>query len=165
MIRKLQHYISHDAHPIVQFIKYGVSGGIATGTNLIILYILAAWVWPCLTEDDMVRSLLNLPIAENLNEQLRATRAFCCNIPAFILSNGVAYLLNILFVFRGGRHHWFIEVALFYLVSGISFAIGVSLQSLLISQLAISTSAAFGANILAALLINFAVRKFFIFKG
>ncbi len=164
MTRHLRRLLSHDAHPLVQFIKYGISGGIATGSNLVILYVLASWVWPCLTADDRIRGLLSLPDAGALAPDVRATRAFLCNVPAFLLSNGVAYVMNILFVFKPGRHPWFIEVGLFYLVSGLSFGVGVGLQSVLIRYLQLTTSAAFGANILSALLINFAVRKYLIFK-
>jgi len=164
MIDAIKRHLSHDAHPLVQFLKYAISGGIATATNIVILYALASWVWPCLTAGDTVRSLLGLPVAEALDPADRALRAFFCNVPAFLVSNGAAYVLNILFVFKSGRHHWALEIALFYLVSGISFAIGVSLQSALIRYLGLTTSLAFGANIASALLINFAVRKFLIFK-
>lgn len=165
MLTLIKKHLSHDAHPLVQFIKYGIAGGIATAANLVILYALAAWAWPCLTEGDAVRSFLHLPVAEALAPAARATRAFLCNVPAFLVSNGVAYVMNILFVFKPGRHHWAVEVALFYVVSGVSFGVGVSIQSLLIRYLGLTTSAAFGANIISALLINYAMRKFVIFKG
>lgn len=161
----LRPWLTHDAHPFIQFIKYGLSGGCATVTNIVVLYIFSIWVWPCLTQDDPVRSLLNLPAADGISQSVRALRSVLCNVPAFLISNAVAYLLNILFVFKAGRHHWAVEIALFYAVSGIAFALGTALQWLLIHFFGLTTSAAIGANILTAVMINYAVRKYIIFKG
>jgi putative flippase GtrA len=82
-----------------------------------------------------------------------------------VVSNLVCYLINIAWVFEPGRHHWLVEISLFYLVSGISFAIGTGLQTWLIAQFGLQTTLAFGANLVTALLINYAMRKFVIFKG
>ena len=42
----------------------------------------------------------------------------------FLVSNFVAYMLNVMFVFKPGRHSKLKEFGLFYLVSGIAFEIG-----------------------------------------
>ena len=84
---------------------------------------------------------------------------------AFIISNLVAYLLNIYWVFVPGRYYWMIEIGLFYLVSGAAIVMGTTLMGLLIRRFGMLTTYAFGANILAALMINYAMRKFFIFNG
>jgi putative flippase GtrA len=84
---------------------------------------------------------------------------------AFIVSNLVAYLLNIYWVFVPGRYYWMIEIGLFYLVSGAAIVMGTALMGLLIRRFGMLTTYAFGANILAALMINYAMRKFFIFNG
>jgi putative flippase GtrA len=77
----------------------------------------------------------------------------------------LCYILNRLFVFKPGRHRWVVEFLLFFSVSGVSAALGTALQSVLIGRYGIETTPAFGANILCALLINYAMRKFVIFKG
>ena len=87
------------------------------------------------------------------------------NDVAFIVSNLVAYLLNIYWVFVPGRYYWMIEIGLFYLVSGAAIVMGTALMGLLIRRFGMLTTYAFGANILAALMINYAMRKFFIFNG
>ena len=92
-------------------------------------------------------------------------RALGDNVVAFILSNLTAYILNILWVFKGGRHHWLVEIGLFYAVSGVSLFIGMGLQTWLIASQGMSTTVAFFVNVLTSLMINYAMRKFVIFKG
>jgi putative flippase GtrA len=110
------------------------------------------------------------------------------NTLAFLLSNMVAYILNILWVFESGRYyppldlalnklgliqratlracaHRTVEVLLFYAVSGISIAIGTFLMGVLINRWHYTTTVAFGAECVIAALVNFALRKFMIFKG
>jgi putative flippase GtrA len=84
---------------------------------------------------------------------------------AFMIANMVAYILNIKFVFKPGRHHWLVEVGLFYAVSGVSMVLGTLLMWWLIRQFSMSTDIAFFANIVTAVLINYAMRKYVIFKG
>jgi putative flippase GtrA len=84
---------------------------------------------------------------------------------AFILSNFVAYLINIYWVFVPGRHHWIVQIGLFYVVSGVAIAVGTAVMGFLIRRFGMLTTHAFGANIFAGLMINYAMRKFFIFNG
>ena len=87
------------------------------------------------------------------------------NLVAFLFSNLTAYLLNIFWVFKAGRHHWLLEIGLFYLVSGISVVLGSTLMGYLIHHFGLVTTQAFGANVLTSLLINYMLRKYVIFKG
>jgi putative flippase GtrA len=87
------------------------------------------------------------------------------NVVAFLFSNLTAYLINIFWVFESGRHNRIREILYFYLVSGVSVFIGSSIMGLLIHQFGVMTTIAFGANAVVSLLINFALRKYFIFKG
>ena len=84
---------------------------------------------------------------------------------AFVISNLVGYIINIYWVFVPGRHHWIVEIGLFYLVSGFAIVIGTGLMGLLIRRFGLLTTYAFGSNLFAALMINYAARKFFIFSG
>ena len=156
-------FLRHDAGPVSQFIKYGMAGGVATAVNIGLFYLLGWRLLPCLTEDDIMVRLLNVAPAA-VPEARRALNAAIANTAAFLISNAVAYILNVMFVFKGGRHRWLVEIGLFYAVSGISFAVGVSLQSLLIARYDVMTTVAFGTNILSALMINFLVRKYLIFR-
>jgi putative flippase GtrA len=87
------------------------------------------------------------------------------NVIAFLFSNMVAYLINSFWVFERGRHSLLVEVVLFYLVSGISMAIGTVLMGLLIRRLHLLTTFAFGANLVSAVMINYVMRKYLIFLG
>lgn len=164
MIATIKRQLGHDAHPLVQFLKYGVAGGMATGVNILVFFLCGWFLLPCLTQDDITVRLLGLT-APAIPQGARAFNAACCNALGFVISNIFCYALNRMFVFKPGRHHWVMEFALFFAVSGISWVIGTAIQTLLIARAGAQTTLAFGANIIAALLINFAMRKFVIFKG
>jgi len=119
---------------------------------------------PCLQPEDFFVRLLHLTMPA-ISDEMRGRNAIVANTFAFLISNFVAYLLNIWFVFRSGRHHRLVELGLFYAVSGVSFVIGTSLMGWLILHFGMMTTLAFGGNIIAAILINFVMRKFVIFKG
>ena len=108
--------------------------------------------------------LLKLPI-QKLDNTTRSRNSVKANGVAFVISNLVAYLINVYWVFVPGRYHWVVEIGLFYLVSGISIVIGTGLMVFLIRRFDMLTTYAFGANIFTAIMINYAMRKFFIFKG
>ncbi|MCL1888377.1 MAG: GtrA family protein, partial [Kiritimatiellaeota bacterium] len=144
-------------------------GAAATGVGFILFYVFAAWLWPCLTEDDFVRRLLDLPVMKTDAgidaDALRGSRAKWCNILGFVLSNAVAYATNVWLVFKPGRHKWYVELLLFYAASSVAALIGSFGMEFLIKRFGLMTTLAFAANIVAAFMINYAMRKFVIFKG
>ncbi len=149
---------------LIQFIKYGLAGGLATVTHIAVFH-LAAWkLFPALQPKDHLVRLLALHLRP-IEEHHRARNSMICNVLAFLVSNMVAYITNVLWVFQAGRHPFIIEIALFYCVSGLSILIGTLLMGLLIKRFGMLTTYAFAANIVSAVLINYAVRKFFIFQG
>jgi putative flippase GtrA len=152
------------AGPLIQFIKYGISGGLATITHIIVFHILAWKIFPALQRDDLFVSLLGLSYQE-VDIATRSFNSMLSNSAAFICSNTVAYIVNIYWVFKPGRHNKLIEISLFYLVSGISVVIGTILMGFLISYYNMQTTYAFTSNLFTAVLINYAMRKFYIFKG
>ncbi len=155
---------STEAGPLLQFIKYGVSGGVATGVHIVIFHLLAWLVFPALQENDLAVKLFDLSVAP-IDDTTRSFNSMMANGSAFICSNMVAYILNVLFVFESGRHNRLVEIGMFYLVSGISMVIGTAIMGFLISHYHMQTTIAFSANIVSAVMINYAMRKFFIFKG
>jgi putative flippase GtrA len=161
LVRK---YLGHDTHPLVQFVKYGIAGGLATATSIAVFFLCGWFLLPCLTPDDPLVRLLGLA-APAIPTATRVWNAIWCNAIGFTVSNVLCYILNRLFVFKPGRHRWVVEFLLFFSVSGVSAALGTALQSVLIGRYGIETTPAFGANILCALFINYAMRKFVIFKG
>ena len=100
---------------------------------------------------------------EPLDDATRSRNSMWGNGMAFVISNLVAYVINIYWVFVPGRYPWIVEIALFYLVSGVSIAIGTALMGFLIRRFGILTTYAFGSNIFTAVMINYALRKYVIF--
>jgi putative flippase GtrA len=155
---------SRQAGPLVQFVKYGISGGIATAVHIALFSLMAWWVLPALTDRELVVRLFHVDVPA-MADGVRARNAALDNLVAFVFSNLTAYLLNILWVFHRGRHHWLVEIGLFYAVSGFSMLIGTLLQTWLIAAFGLTTTTAFVANMVTSLLINYAMRKFVIFRG
>lgn len=149
---------------LIQFIKYALGGAAATVVHITFFHLFAWKFFPALQADDWAVKALKLPVAE-LGDQERSRNSMLDNFLAFLISNVAAYLINIWWVFTPGRHRWFVELGLFYAVSGLSMAIGTALMGLLIRRYGMRTTYAFGANLVSAVLINYAARKFFIFQG
>jgi putative flippase GtrA len=149
---------------LIQFIKYGLAGGLATVVHICVFHLVAWKLFPALQENDHAVRLLNLKIRP-INEYQRARNSMISNTIAFLISNLVAYITNILWVFQPGRHPFIIEILLFYAVSGISVLIGTMLMGILIRRFGMLTTYAFVTNIITAVMINYAMRKFFIFHG
>ncbi|NCA82388.1 MAG: GtrA family protein [Opitutae bacterium] len=158
------HYLSHDAPPFVQFVKYGLAGGIATVAHILMFFLAGFFLFPCVSAEDPLVKLFGLATPAVV-EALRARHAVYSNMAAFLVSNTVCYIINRLFVFRPGRHPIAIEFLLFLAVSAVSMLVGTTLMGVLIKQFAMQTTYAFGANILSSLAINYVMRKFFVFKG
>ena len=154
---------------MLQFIKYAIVGGIATGVNIVAFFLAGWFLFPCLTESDILVRLLrrlrgNIPLPAP-SEGRRAANAIKCNIVAFFISNTVCYILNRLFVFTPGQHTVLVEALLFFAVSAASLLVGTAFQTLLIKKANMQTTFAFSANLVASLAINFVMRKFVVFKG
>ena len=144
----IRHLISHDAHPIVQFLKYGFAGGIATLTFSAVFAWLTATHFP--VEGD---SKFNYTIA---------------SLIAFFPSNIVAYIMNILWVFKPGRHSRLVEVMMFLAASAFAFVIGTLIGQVMVNKFDLVGPlrfAALGISIVASVMVNYACRKFIIFKG
>ena len=150
--------------PLVQFIKYGIAGGIATVVHVSLFYFCAFKFLPALNQGDALAGLMHLHLPE-VSDVIRARNSVIDNLVAFIFSNLTAYLINIVWVFESGRHNRVVEIGFFYLVSGISTFIGSALMGFLIGRFGITTTVAFGVNVIVSLLINFVLRKRLIFKG
>jgi putative flippase GtrA len=160
----IDQFLGNEAGNVVQFIKYAISGCIATSTHIIVFHLVAWKMFFALQADDWFVRLLNLPI-QNLDDTTRSRNSMKGNGVAFLFSNLVAYLINIYWVFVPGRYNWIIEISLFYLVSGVAIVIGTALMGFLIRHFGMLTTYAFGSNVFVALMINYVMRKFFIFSG
>lgn len=182
-----EQFSQRKASSSIQFIKYAICGGAATAVHIVIFYLLSWLVLPAISEQDIFVRLAQLSPSA-ISDALRARNAMINNGLAFIFSNLTAYLLNIIWVFESGRRyppvdftldlmgfsphaalrsgvHRTVEVILFYAVSGIAMVVGTVLLGVLINNLHLTTTTAFGVEVVVAVLINYALRKFVIFKG
>lgn len=180
-------FTQREASPSIQFIKYAICGGGAVTVHVITFFLLAWLVIPALNAEDVLVKLFHLSYTP-ISDGLRARNAMINNGLAFLVSNMVAYLLNILWVFESGRKyapldliltklglfqherlrawaHRTVEIILFYAVSGMAIAIGTFVMGIMINQWHVTTTVAFSAQCIISALINFALRKFIIFKG
>ncbi|MDO9542334.1 MAG: GtrA family protein [Kiritimatiellia bacterium] len=148
----------------IQFLKYSISGCIAVAVHIVAFYLFSWLLVPALKEDDIVVRILHLTVAA-INDTVRARNAVINNWLAFIFSNFAAYILNVWWVFESGRHKRWVEITMFYAVSAISIAVGSAIMGLMIKYMGSSTTLAFAADIVAAVMVNFVVRKYYIFKG
>jgi len=156
--------MNFDNAALIQFIKYALAGGLATLTHIILFHLIAWKIFPSLQPNDHAVRFFRLTI-KPVNVTTRARNSMIGNIIAFLIANMVAYITNILWVFQGGKYHWFLEILLFYAVSGISTFLGTILMGILIRRFGILTTYAFCSNIFTAVMINYVMRKFFIFYG
>lgn len=153
-----------DNENLIQFIKYALAGGLATVTHICIFHLVGWKMFPCLQAKDHFVRLLKLELAE-LSDQQRSKNSMWANTIAFLIANMVAYITNVLWVFKSGKHHIIIEILLFYAVSGVSVFLGTMLMGVLIRRFGMLTTYAFASNIFTAVMINYVLRKFVIFQG
>ena len=147
-----------------QIFKYGVIGILATAINLAVAEIFAAYVWPCLGPDDLFVKFLGFA-SSSVGDATRATLAVYCNLVGFFVANVVCWLLNRKYVFTPGRHHWLVEYALFLAGSGFAIVCGSAVIWFFVRFYGMQTTYSFVVNVLVSVMVNFAVRKFFVFKG
>ncbi len=161
-------FTQREAHPAIQFIKYGIAGGIATASHIILFFILSIWFFPAMLAetglDAMIIQFLGVEMAE-VEETVRQRNFMVNNLLAFLFSNVVAYLINFHWVFKPGRHRRSIEVGLFLGVSTISLFVGVQIGLLIMQFFNATTTVSQAGNVVAAVMINFVCRKYIVFKG
>jgi putative flippase GtrA len=163
MASLIRQFLQREAHPGIQFIKYAVAGCIATGVDILSVFVLAWKVFPALMAGEFLVRLFHIEAAA-LNDSVRARNYVHCKLFAFFVSNTTAYLIDRAWVYHPGRHSRKREFALFFSVSFLSMVLGTALAWVLIHSFGLSTAAAYGANAVASLSVNFAGRKFFVFQ-
>ncbi len=151
-------------HTGFQFLKYSLCGGLAFATDITVFYLVAVFVFPALTQTDIFAQLLGLDL-EPVSEPLRLRNFWIGKSMSFVASNLVAYTLNVLFVFKGGKHKMHHEIALFFAVSFAAFLLGTWSGDALIRFFGAQTTVSNLTAIVFATLFNYAGRKFFIFRG
>lgn len=148
---------SHDAHPSIQFLKYVVCGGMATLTTILVVAILSRYVFPAakgMIVDGQV-----------LDEELRKHNLLVNNAIAFPFSGIVGYILNVMFVFKAGRHSRGLEMFLFFFVAAVGFFPGLFVVDYLVGRFHVASTVAMVGFIITSFMVNYVFRKFVIFKA
>ena len=145
---------SREVPGLIQFGKYGACGVIAVAFHAAIVYAIGLTVNPA--------------VGEHIPKEIKETRTMWNNTVAFFLSNFVAYFLNVMFVFKPGRHGKRKEITLFFIISGISFFAGLFAIPLVFSAIDTNKGIEHFANlgfIVTSAMVNFVCRKFLVFAG
>jgi putative flippase GtrA len=148
---------SREVPPLVQFFLYSVCGTLASVVFLGTVVILSKTVIPAY-EHMKINGV-------EITDAQRAWNLLINNCIAFAITNVLAYVTNIILVFKPGRHHPVWEFLFFTLVSGISFGLSQVAGPLLVKKFGLPTNIAIFTNMVTSMLMNFAGRKFFVFKG
>ena len=161
--------LSPDAGPFWQFVKYGAVGVASTLVQLGVFLVLAATCLRCLTPDDWAVRFLGMPAATfDGSEPWFVSRWFLAAVATavgFTVANVFCWLLNRAIVFRPGRFAWYAEFAMFYGAAAFATVVALAVQSVLIKYFGLMTSAATLIEVAVSFMVNFFIRKFYIFGG
>ncbi len=164
MFDAIERVLSHDCGAFWQVVKYGIIGVLSTAVQTAAFYILASTLFKCLKSDDWAVKLFKLTPCD-VSDALRARRFAIATAMGFVVANLFCWQMNRLFVFEPGLYSWHVELGMFFASSAASVAIALALSCALIKYMSMMTTFAVAIEIIASFAINFAVRKFFIFKG
>ena len=169
MIDCVKKILSHDSGPFWQFVKYGAIGVMATLVQAGVFYLLASTCLRCLTDDDVAVKLLGLPAASFTGEEAwylsRGMLAAYATAVGFFVANVFCWLMNRWFVFRPGKFRWFVEFAMFFGASALATVIALGAMKVLIDSFGMMTTLAVVVEVVVSFLVNFFIRKFYIFRG
>ena len=165
MIGYVKKILSHESGPFWQFVKYGAIGVMATLVQTGVFYLFATTCLKCLGADDVAVKYLGFAAADGLADGVRAFRFSLATSIGFVLANVFCWLMNRWFVFRPGKFKWYVEFGMFFATSAIATVIALGVSSALIGWFGLMTTLAVFIEVVVSFLVNFFVRKFFIFKG
>ncbi len=165
----VKEFLSHDAGPFAQFVKYGAIGVSSTAVQTGIFYMLASLWLLCLTPDDWAVKLLGLPAASFTGNEpwysARGTLAAIDTAGGFTVANVFCWLMNRWFVFKPGKFRWFVEFGMFFGTATVATVIALGVMKVLIDCFGMMTTLAVVVEVLVSFFVNFFMRKFVIFKG
>ncbi len=163
---QIRKFLSPDAGPFVQLVKYGVIGVAATAVQFLFFYILAATALKCLTANDWAVRFMGLPVAgAEVTDSIRSVRFAVNTAVGFVIANIFCWLMNRWFVFHAGKFRWYIELGMFFATASVATLIATGASAALIRYCGLMTSAAVFIEVFVSFFLNFFVRKFLIFKG
>ncbi len=149
-----------------QFVKYVFCGGISVLVDQVVFYLLAWLLFPALRLSDPVAKLIQWAgfTIQEVSEQQLKTNYWIIKVNCFVFSNAVVYILNVLFVFRSGRHRRSVEVLLFFGTSLLQFFF-IWMGSVLFKDFGWEVTYANLTMLVLSIITNYVVRKRYVFKG
>lgn len=141
---------------LVQFSVYAACGVVSALLFVTQVVLLSRWFLPAFEGMEVD--------GQAITQELRARNLFLNNSIAFVSTNLFTYFVNVRLVFKQGRHGVLTEFLFFTAVNLASFLLSQVAGPLLVREWNLPTSVAIATNAVAALLINFASRKFLIFQ-
>lgn len=167
LVTSIRVFLQNKESTGAQFIKYLFCGGITFVVDVLVFFLMA-WIFlPSLREGDPFGAVIGLLGGEirSVQEDILLRNFVINKIVAFLTSNTVAYITNVIFVFNDGKHRKFKEVVLFYSLSTASFVVFTLLSRMLIAQFNWQVTWAYFFVFTCAMVANFTMRKKFVFKG
>jgi putative flippase GtrA len=161
---KRLNFFERPTHPVEQFVRYLIAGGIGTVIEIVLFALLAWQVFPALREDEWVVRLFDLPVAPIAPTARAFNFAVCLGI-TFVVSNLVGYFLNAVWVFVPGRLSRRNEIIAFYFAALFSYILGTICGMVLIATGGVSSITAYLVTAAVSILVNYTARKYLIFKG
>jgi putative flippase GtrA len=153
----VQRLREHNVPGLIQFAVYGIFGTLSTVIYMATSLFLSYKVIPA-----MGGMIVN---GAPITDSRRARNALINNCIAFLVANAFAYTTNIMFVFKPGLHGPVMQFLLFTAGSGTSFLLSQFAGPYLIKRFGLPTQVALVTNVIASMLMNFAIRKFIVFKS
>lgn len=164
MIKKnILWFVFHKDHGGLQFFKYLICGCLGAAADIFAFYILALFVFPALTKDDLLVRIFGEIVPVCSDASLIGRNFVIASIGGFIASGIVSYLLNIWFVFHSDAKARHKEILMFLLVSIVNIPLS-TMFGLIFMKLSSMATIGYIVKMIAALLINFVGRKYFVFK-
>lgn len=149
---------------MLQFLRYGLCGGVATVADGLVFFLAAWLLFPALTGQDQLVQILGITI-DQTTEESRSINFMLANTLAFILSNFIAYILNTLFVFESKKECRNKEITSFYLLSSLVAFLSIGLSMFMMKFLFLSTTLAYCIKVSFSVMVNFFARKKYVFTS
>lgn len=166
MTYSIRAFLKGKESPFAQMVKYVMCGGLSVVVDQATFYLLAWLAWPCLRSSDPVARLIEwagfsiqFPSETKLEQNYWIIKGIC-----FLFSNAMVYILNVLFVFKTGRHRKAVEILLFFGSSLFQF-IFIWFGGVLITEFNWEVTYSNITMLLTSMMLNYIVRKKVVFKG
>ena len=159
----VKQFTQRQAHPLIQFVKYGLTGVAQVILDALIFALLGWKIFPALRADEWVVRFFHLPLPV-LTEPQRAWNFAVCKALSFVVVTYFGYVVNVKWVFEPGRHTPLKELWLFYGISLTTFLAGTCLGAWTIQAHGYGGLPAFVLGTSFAVVCNYLIRKYYIFK-